>query len=261
MEALYAKLYDKYTNLKKKKFSEFDEVNKEQEDKFLNFVTASEELMQHLTSENENLKERVKDLRTEITSVRLTKDKESLECQKLIIEQERKNKVLCEEVYKLKELIQEGDHSGSKQERKTPETAQMTTRKRRRQTEDVVERDIVSPETLLVTQPQCCNGSSSSATSCTFQALGEHLLGMKLSTYKEGEQVCIIASHPTSGFSFSLSLVNNSTGEESELLYKVVSLGTFERVAPKWMRDDIRFSTSMCPVFFERVARVIKLQC
>lgn len=177
------------------------------------------------------------------------------------------DKALSEEVDKLKELIQEGHHhhyedqSGRRRERKTPESAQVTRRsmrKRSRQSGDVVETDIVSPqisihhkepvkqiafhplcselcvahlpsqtqwmikffllilflafcfkETLVVSQPQCCKttyGGTSSSASCTFQALGEHLLGMKLSTNKEGEQVCIIASHPTSGNYFCIKL-------------------------------------------------------
>ncbi|KAF8054035.1 hypothetical protein N665_1355s0017 [Sinapis alba] len=279
MEALYAKLYDKYTTLKKRKFSELDEVNREQEDKFLNFVRASESLTEHLRSENQNLKVNVERLRDEITVIRSTRDEELLESQKCLVEEERKNKALSEQVEKLKELISKGlphsytDQSGRK--RKTPESPQVTTRsmrKRSRQAEDnMVETDMVSPhvsiphesttETLLVSQPQCCkttdDGSSTSA-GCQFQALGEHLIGMKLSTKNEGERVCIVASHPSSGLSFTLTFVNNSTGEEDELLYKVESLGTFERVAPKWMRDVIKFNTSMIPVFFERVSRVIK---
>lgn len=58
-------------------------------------------------------------------------------------------------------------------------------------------------------------------------------------------------------------MVKNLSGheEEYELLYKVVSLGTLVRVAPKWMREVTMFSTSMCPVFFERVSRVVNLHC
>lgn len=59
------------------------------------------------------------------------------------------------------------------------------------------------------------------------------------------------------GYSFSLTWTNNSCGE-GELVYHLSSLGTFERVAPEWMRETMMFSTSMCPVFFERVSRVIK---
>lgn len=290
MEALYAKLYDKYTTLKTRKFSELDEINREQEEKFLNFVKASEALTQHLRSENQNL-------RDENTEIRSTRDEERLELQKRLLEEELKNKALSYQVEKLKELISEGvpphnhkDQSGTK--RKTPESPQVTTRsvrKRTRQSDDsMVETDTVSPtrssrrrsrltedivvspphitipresttETILVSQPQCC-GSSNSAR-CPYQALGEHLIGMKLSTNNDGGRDCIVASHPSSGLSFTLTWVNNSTGEEEEedeLLYKVESLGTFQRVVPEWMRDVIKFSTSMIPVFFERVSRVIK---
>ncbi|KAL9292046.1 hypothetical protein AtEden1_Chr3g0178521 [Arabidopsis thaliana] len=288
MEALYAKLYDKYTKLQKKKYSEYDEINKEQEEKFLTFVSASEELMEHLRGENQSSLEMVEKLRNEIISIRSGRDDKFLECQKLLMEEELKNKSLSEEVVKLKEevvklkeLVQEEhprnyeDQSGKKQKRKTPESARVTTRsmiKRSRLSEDLVETDMVSPDIskhhkakpLLVSQPQCCrttyDGSSSSA-SCTFQALGKHLLGMKLSTNNKGKRACIVASHPTTGLSFSLTFINNPNGEESELLYKPASLGTFQRVAPEWMREVIKFSTSMCPIFFERVSRVIKLNC
>ncbi|CAG7877006.1 unnamed protein product [Brassica rapa] len=274
MEALYAKLYNKYTTLKERIFSELDEVNMKQEEKFLRFVNASETLTQHLRSEDKNSKETIRRMRDEITEITSARHQERLEFQNRLAEEERKNKALSEQVEKLKELISEGvPQSGRKQ--KTPETPQVTTRsmgKRRRLTEDdMVETDMVSPhvrirqksttETLLVSQPQCSKaadvGSSSSAGS-PFQALSEQLTGMKLSTNNEGERVCIIASHPSSGLSFSLTLVDNSTGEEAELLYNVVSLGTFERVVPNWMRDVIKFNTSMTPLFFERVSRVIK---
>ncbi|CAN7000370.1 unnamed protein product [Brassica rapa subsp. trilocularis] len=113
-------------------------------------------------------------------------------------------------------------------------------RKRSRQTEDMVEMDTVSPmrsmmkcsrqtedimetawyisETLLVSQPQCCKttdcGSSNSA-GCPFQALGEHLTGVKLSTNNKDKRICIVASHPSSGLSFTLTWVNNYADEEA----------------------------------------------
>ncbi|KAF3596030.1 hypothetical protein DY000_02023937 [Brassica cretica] len=80
-----------------------------------------------------------------------------------------------------------------------------------RQTEDIMETDVVSPhisETLLVSQPQCCKttdcGSSNSA-GCPFQALGEHLTGVKLSTNNKDKRICIVASHPSSGTYFLLA--------------------------------------------------------
>ncbi|KAH0886041.1 hypothetical protein HID58_062137 [Brassica napus] len=87
--------------------------------------------------------------------------------------------------------------------------------KRRRQTEDIMETDV---ETLLVSQPQCCKttdcGSSNSA-GCPFQALGEHLTGVKLSTNNKDKRICIVASHPSSGLSFTLTWVNNYADEEA----------------------------------------------
>ncbi|KAG2286397.1 hypothetical protein Bca52824_046001 [Brassica carinata] len=93
--------------------------------------------------------------------------------------------------------------------------------KHRRQTEDIMETDVVSPhisETLLVSQLQCCKttdcGSSNSA-GCPFQALGEHLTGVKLSTNNKDKRICIVASHPSSGLSFTLTWVNNYADEEA----------------------------------------------
>ncbi|KDO41155.1 hypothetical protein CISIN_1g034845mg [Citrus sinensis] len=81
---------------------------------------------------------------------------------------------------------------------------------------------------------------------------------MKLSPYHESEGRCVSALHQSTGYSFSLTWVKSKDGEEFELLYRVLSLGTLERVALGWMMDEIMFSTSMCPIFFERISRVIK---
>ncbi|CAN6862272.1 unnamed protein product [Brassica oleracea] len=57
---------------------------------------------------------------------RYTRDEERLESQKCLVEEERKNKTLSEQVEKIKELISEGvPHY--KRTRKTPESPQVTT--------------------------------------------------------------------------------------------------------------------------------------
>ncbi|KAA3455368.1 argH [Gossypium australe] len=170
------------------------------------------------------------------------------------------------------------------------DSTQIMTRKRRRNSAAETEDSIVSPgsakrkvatlsafteelpekalssEVLAHAQlPECCKGrTSANATdcgTCLFQALIECLVGMKISTVNQTEGLCILALHQSSGYSFSLTWINKTSGEEAELMYRVLSLGTFERVAPEWMRDVIMFSTNMCPIFFERLARVIKLHC
>jgi hypothetical protein len=111
--------------------------------------------MEHLRGENQSSLEMVEKLRNEIISIRSGRDDKFLECQKLLMEEELKNKSLSEEVVKLKELVQEEhprnyeDQSGKKQKRKTPESARVTTRsmiKRSRLSEDLVETDMVSPD-------------------------------------------------------------------------------------------------------------------
>lgn len=61
------------------------------------------------------------------------------------------------------------------------------------------------------------------------------------------------------GYAFTLTWVKKEAEEEPELLYRVLTLGTFERVAPEWMRSVLMFSMRMWPIFLERVACVIKL--
>ncbi|KAL6996790.1 hypothetical protein U1Q18_006918 [Sarracenia purpurea var. burkii] len=94
---------------------------------------------------------------------------------------------------------------------------------------------------------------------CMFHDLIECLVGMKLSTVALTDGICISAVHQSSGYSFSLTWVDKAGGEEMKLLYRVLSLGMLERVAPVWMREVLMFSTSMCPIFFERLSRVIRL--
>lgn len=305
MEPLYAKLYDKYDKLKKKKLSEMEDINRDQEEKFLSYVRAAEELIQHLKSENDKLHAEVNELRSEVASIMSSKDKQCTDYQKLLIEENQKYKAESEEVNRLQNLHQEGHVKDGKTDNRpmvspgsalvAPEkvsgcSTQMMTRKRSWKSAAETDNNIVTngsanhnvammsalAENLSekafscavlahVQLPECCKGSlgaNATATgACLFQTLIECLVGMKLSTINQSEGLCISALHQSSGYSFSLTWMNRAAGEESELLYRVLSLGTFERVAPEWMRDVIMFGTNMCPIFFERVTRVIKLHC
>ncbi|KAK1578118.1 hypothetical protein Q3G72_027678 [Acer saccharum] len=123
MESLYAKLYDKYNKLKKKKFSELDDINKDQELKFVNYVS-------------------------EVFN-RSTNNEQRMEYQKQFMQEKQKNKVLSREVKRLQKLHPETISSCSKdgENDNTLEAAQTTsgklskrmTRKRRR--ESVAKRD------------------------------------------------------------------------------------------------------------------------
>ncbi|XP_034687265.1 uncharacterized protein LOC117915718 isoform X3 [Vitis riparia] len=312
MEALYKKLYEKYTKLKTRKETEIEQLNREQEVKFLTYVSAADELIEHLRNENGKLLEQVAELRSEVASIRSTKDEEYSKYQNILMEENQKNKELSEEIERLRNLQRVGLCCSSKIDKNengqlsTPGVAQVgrvdtsnasaisMARKRRRRSgpeekegassqsvsgQVVLSREResakdLSKETLSsgilvdVQQAECCRRNidssgddinDTSPASCLFQALVEFLVGMKLSAVREPDGKCISALHQSSGYSFSLTWVNKAAGEEMELLYRVQSLGTFERVAPGWMRDVLMFSTNMCPVFFERVSRVIKL--
>ncbi|KAF2287417.1 hypothetical protein GH714_039856 [Hevea brasiliensis] len=262
MEALYAKLYNKYDALKKKRMSELDEINKDQELKFLNYVTAAEELIQHLKVENDRLHEQVGELRNQVASIRSTKDNEYAQYQKLLMEENQKNEMLSKEVGRLQKLQEQlfsssKDYNNDNMQQNILETAQVTPGK---MTSDSIRRITRKRSRDDGTQMEV-NGvmNDSGSTNCQFQALIEYLLGMKFSSVNQTEGICISALHQSSGYSFSLTWVKRAGAEEPELLYRVSTLGTFERVAPEWMRSVLMFSTSMCPIFFERVSRVIKM--
>ncbi|XP_057955918.1 uncharacterized protein LOC131149478 isoform X2 [Malania oleifera] len=310
MQALYAKLYDKYTKLKGKKESGLEQFNHDQEVKFMNYM--SDELVEHLRNENDNLREENNNLRSAMASIRSDKDEQYAEYQKLLTEEKQRNKQLSEEIERLQNLQQEGYFSSLRDERNedgqlsTPRATEVVsvcvsdgsaikkTRKRSRHSKDEAKEcmstphardqidramlkgsakdpsiEVLSSEAVVtIQQPECCRriikGSGATVldvgvANCLFQTLIECLVGMKFSAVNQTEGICISALHQSSGFSFSLTWVTKPGKDESELLYQVLSLGTFERVAPEWMRDVLMFSMNMCPVFFERISRVIKL--
>uniref|UniRef100_A0A7N0THV8 DUF7806 domain-containing protein n=1 Tax=Kalanchoe fedtschenkoi TaxID=63787 RepID=A0A7N0THV8_KALFE len=108
MESLYSKLYDKYTKLKAKKFQELEKPNKDQEITFMNYVTAAEELIEHLRNEKERLNVQVNEMRNEVNSLRAKANEQLLECQDLLMEDNQKIKELKEENERLLKLQREG---------------------------------------------------------------------------------------------------------------------------------------------------------
>nr|GMC68078.1 uncharacterized protein LOC109179488 isoform X1 [Ipomoea batatas]GME09248.1 uncharacterized protein LOC109179488 isoform X1 [Ipomoea batatas] len=297
MEAIYAKLYNKYTKLKKEKDSEMEKLNREQEEKFLNYVAAAEEMIEYLRSEKDKLSKQVNELKSELASTRSTKDEQLIHYQNLLMEENLKNKELSEEIERLQSLEQQRqvnnlsqDYEGENGQANDPGGVSphafksptiKKTRKRSRQSLLVNENPVDASDAEenlddLMKEPTnglckmieapCCrrimDASGNEVTdtehlTCMFQDLAGCIVGMKLSPFMENEEYLISALHESSGYSFTLTWINNSSGKP-ELLYRVSSLGTFERIAPEWMRDVLMFSTSMCPIFFERLSRVIK---
>lgn len=287
MESLYSKLNEKYTKLKTQRDCFAEKIFSEQEKNFKDYFAGVDELLERSKRENMMLQAQIEALRTEVTLFR-SKDKQYAESQKLLSLEIEKNRELSEEIERLQELDREGtlssarDHEIEKVQSSVPITKM--TRKRRKLSMITIEEDridqpssseveiamlIEQPKNLLtgtavdVQEPNCCrrNIDGSGNTGCglhLFQAIVERLVGMKLSTVNENEGVFISAIHHKSGLSFSLTCINKGDEDEAEILYRMSSLGTFERLAPEWMKEEvIMFSTSMCPIFFERVSRVI----
>ncbi|XP_023729293.1 uncharacterized protein LOC111876970 [Lactuca sativa] len=286
MEALYSKLYEKYTRVKTHKASEIEHYNFDQEQKFKTYVSAADELIDHLQNEKDTLDAQVNELRNELASIRSAKDEEQKKYEHMLLKENLKIKELSEE---LERMNRREFHSNTnneivpiKQMSTSPlssiKTNKSSMRKRLRSSIDEHENtsqeesqnDLVKENMFLgaiddVNQPKCCrrrlgnsvNGSDPSM--CMFQELVESLLDLKFSVSTQNDDTLMTAVHDSSGYTFNLGYVKNALGEE-ELMYKVSSLGTFERVAPEWMREVMLFSKSMSRIFFKKVSAIMKLQ-
>nr|XP_043624390.1 uncharacterized protein LOC122595969 [Erigeron canadensis] len=293
MEGLYGKLYDKYTKLKAQKDNEKDQINYDQEEKYVDYVSVVDDLIAHLTSEKDRLSAEISELRQQVISIRSAKDEEQEKYERMLTEETQKNKELSEEIQRLqnRESISTTYDDTIGSPLSSGRTNSSTKRKRRRtsihdpevevaldvggqhdqnnHTSQRKSENALEKENMFVvafnnaTQPKCCRqrlGNSASAsdpTICMFQELVECLLNLKFSIgTQSGDNTQITAVHESSGYSFNLGWVKNELGDE-ELMYRASSLGTFERVAPEWMRDVIVFSKSMCHVFFKRVSAIL----
>ncbi|KEH19512.1 titan9, putative [Medicago truncatula] len=233
MEALYKKLYSKYTTLKTNKLSELEDVHKEQELKFLKFVSAAEDVIDHLRTENDKLLGQINDLGNELTSVRVAKDNELVEHKRLLLEEKKKNEALFEEVEKLQKLLKEGtsgDLSNRKVVNNTSNNSSIRmTRKRMRQEQDALDIearcipsenegnsvDRESTRSFLkenASNKECSSSKANDQSGVDTQesdhqnwlvhALFEYTLDMKLSTDCQTGRLCLSAMHQSSGNSY-----------------------------------------------------------
>ncbi|CAA0818126.1 titan9 [Striga hermonthica] len=301
MEALYRKLYEKYTRLENDKESQFDKLNHDQEVKFLSFEAAADEMIQYLKSENDKLNGQVDQLKSDVASIRTSSEEKHSQDQKLLIEQNQKIKELSEEIASLQKLEhtqcsqctipeeighgQEALHYDSPSEGMSRNSDRNLLKKRKSvlacgvtasppvtmkfdhmEDQHVLGKVDNPPIPLHLSKPICCgekilskhgDATDTSSVNCLYWNLVEFVIGMKVSPITQSsDELSVLARHPSTGYSFSLTWIKNSRGEV-ELLYNVLSLGTIERVAHEWMKEKIIFSTSMCHLFFERVSRVI----
>ncbi|KAF5181310.1 Early responsive to dehydration [Thalictrum thalictroides] len=301
METIHAKLYEKYDKLKTRKFSEFEQSGRDQEEKFVDYVSTAEELIEHLRSENNKLKAQLSELHDEVNSTKSS----IIECQKHLNEECQKTKALTKEVERLQNLQQEtvGAISGASpynlRKRKgnsdsvhssggtrvvSEDTSTGSLRKKKRLQDATNQPYDTNQLNLSVVSgsdqnshggylPEDNQGLQHEKSSLRkpllsghmgadfmLQTLMESLSGLKFEFDQEAERLCLHAVHPSSGYSFSLKWLSKAAEEDAELMYQVFSLGTIQRVALEWMKEDIVFSLSMFPTFLWRVSKVLGLQ-
>ncbi|XP_074367523.1 uncharacterized protein LOC141707968 isoform X2 [Apium graveolens] len=305
MDSLYSKLYATYNELKANKFTEMEKLNRNQEEKFLAFTNAADELLQQYRIENDRLVAENEDLRSELALTRSSMDDKIAEYQKLLMEENQKKKELLQETERLQSLQREGlccifryekNEKPSSPDRSlvgSDPLNKLAAKKRKVSTsgacsktvdiqsgdgeldqsalkdssEQLSKRSRFSENLQGSDQPKCCKQKTSLSgddenvpgnTICMFQELVECLVGMKVCIDTKADETCISAIHQLSGYSFSLTWIKNSQGDD-ELLYRVLSLGTIENIALEWMKEMIMFNMKMLPVFFEKMSRVVKL--
>ncbi|CAN6485256.1 unnamed protein product [Victoria cruziana] len=280
MEELYSKLYEKYQRLKTRKFSNLEHFNEEQNTKFLNYVSAAEEMIGHLKHENQTLQTEINELKAqaEVKSSELVDLANKVsEYQNLLLEENEKRKVLAKEVDTLNSLMKLRDCESNGNGNVIPSSTSLSGHDIRQRfvdsstkepchllpegvsfkddgvSFDKVDKSGVS-EGAVVADPQMVD--------CLFQTLLECLVGMNFSSVKQKDGLQLSVCHQLSGYSFSLSWIKKEgpVTADDEVLYQVSSLGTIDRIAPDWMREDLIFSTRMCPLFFERISQVIRLR-
>ncbi|CAH9109858.1 unnamed protein product [Cuscuta europaea] len=273
-----------------------EKMIREQEEKFKKHVAAARDKEKNMKSQIEKLSRQVHELRSELSSVRSTKNEQLIHYQNQLMEANLKNKELSEEIARLRTVERprqdnnpsRDDENGQANNHKDVSSH---ARKRKRQSPPLSIEYPVNDDTSIVVrkgtldvhvkesakellckkmiEAPCCrrtkNDSANEAAddaervTCMFQELVECIVQMKLSPHKENGENFISFLHEHSGYSFTLRLIENPDGE-AEWLYRLLSLGTLDRVAKNWMRENvIMFSTRMCPIIFQGLSRVIEL--
>ncbi|XP_057861989.2 uncharacterized protein LOC131070451 isoform X2 [Cryptomeria japonica] len=94
-----------------------------------------------------------------------------------------------------------------------------------------------------------------------FQMLLQCMLGLQFSTVNERDGLEVLVLHESSGFSFKLKYLSAEDDiklrENGQILYCSVSLGTLQKIAPDWMKEEIVFSMGQANLFFDRILQVV----
>ncbi|KQK12676.1 uncharacterized protein LOC100834356 isoform X1 [Brachypodium distachyon] len=281
MENLNVKLHKKYTGLKKRKLLDDDGLRKRELEMLEELKKMAGEV-QNLRDENDRLRDELIDKEKQLAETRILvvdREQQLSETQTLLVEETSKTKEFETEILRLKSLFAEKNDTDNYTTPVSPATipevviqnqtpvspAKRTPKSNRANKVPSSANAIVRPSNFHneATELDCCrrdmhisgNGNEESS-SCVYHMLAESLVGMKLSLKNEMEGFSLSFYHESSGYNFTLTWLEQPHG--GEWAYSYSSLGTLERVALKWLKvQNIRFSMTMCPVFFQRILRLL----
>ncbi|KAJ0982089.1 hypothetical protein J5N97_010344 [Dioscorea zingiberensis] len=296
MEQLNAKLYAKYQNLKKRKGFEDDEWFHKLESDLRKSKLATEDMLGDLENENDRLRAQISSMQNQYDECQKLLFEERQKMREMSNEIGRLQDLLTQRIYYNDAALSLSPHTSPASSRHISDCsprntviraspfgcssarsgdADKTSAEKKRQNSRTNQIDVHCTEATTALcnnnqkelimvgsfQPDCCRGNLMNSRkvyhNCLFQTFLEHVVGMEFSVRCQEQGVCFSVIHPMSGYKFSLSWIGCEDGREGELMYCVSSLGTLERVALDWMKEDMIFSMRMCPVFFEKISRVI----
>ncbi|KAJ0978016.1 hypothetical protein J5N97_013490 [Dioscorea zingiberensis] len=290
MEQLNAKLYAKYQNLKKRKGFEDNEWFHKLESDLRKSKLATEDMIGDLKNENDRLRAQMSSMQDQYDECQKLLFEERQKMREMSNEIGRLQDLLSQRIHYNDAALPLSPHTSPASSRHISDCSPSNTAIRASpfgypaaRSGDADKSSVNSRTNQIdvhckeattalcnnnkkeLTVPDCCRGNlmgSSDATgkvyhSCVFQTFLEHIVGMEFSVRCQEQGVWLSVIHPMSGYKFSLSWIGCEDRREGELMYHVSSLGTLERVALDWMKEDIIFSMRMCPVFFKKISRVI----
>ncbi|KAL6627697.1 hypothetical protein ACP70R_031423 [Stipagrostis hirtigluma subsp. patula] len=253
---------NKYKKLKKRKLAE--SLDPKREEQFKKLFDALKDQLLEFEKHNERLQDELSNTQAELKKTReeflennKAKDKEILRLKHLLAEETEKNKSTAAGSPDATAQVIVQNPNPISPARKTPES-NSTMKLRSRQKAVVPCSNSVEEARGLdfSRRDTCISGNATNERSIAhFQSLVESLVHMKISINSESERFSLSVSHEASGYSFTLTWLEESNG--GEWMYELSSLGTLERIAVYWMKENIRFSMRMCFRFFEQLSCII----
>ncbi|RCV23950.1 hypothetical protein SETIT_5G046100v2 [Setaria italica] len=257
------KFYEKYTALKKRKLLD-EGLERKREEQLKELYDAMKDWVGGLEKDKEELSEKLADKEDELEKAReefledlRAKDSEILRLKKLLDEQiEKNNSTATRSVDQTPEAIQANPTQMSPK-RKTPQSNCNTKRVQLSENASIPHSSLEdeSQELECSRRYTCISGNETNEcpSAHMFHLLLQSLVRMKVTVDDGTERFSVSVCHEASGYSFNLTWLE----KPGEWSYKLSSLGTLERIAVNWMKQDIRFSMNMCRVFFERISNII----